>query len=194
MSRGSASAEAGSVSPERVGRHIGGGHEPEDERVERERRDRLREALSYWTTGVSILAVREGAPEGDGGVHALTVGAFLPVSIDPPLVLTSLGPNASALPYLDPGTRYVITVLGREQRGIAARYADTFPVGPSPFPDSGDPRVGGGIASFVCVVEEMLERGDHTLVFGRVVEAESGVDEEPLAYFRRGYRSIDWER
>lgn len=176
------------MSPKRVGRHVGGGREPEDERAERERRDRLRDVLSLWPTGVSILAVREGGEAGP--VHALTVGSFIPVSIEPPLVLASLGANASALPYLDPGTRFTISILGDDQRGIAARYADTFPVGPSPFPGSGDPRVAGSVASLVCEVEELLLRGDHTLVIGRVAEAVASDADTALAYFQRRYHAI----
>lgn len=170
---------------ERVGRHVSGGREPDHERVARERRDRLREALSYWATGVTILAVRE-----EGRVHALTVSAFVPVSVEPPLVLASLGGNASALPYLEEGTRFTISLLAADQKGLASRYADTLPVGPSPFPESGPPLVQGSVAALECEVDEMLVRGDHTLVMGLVLEATtSGVD-SVLAYFRRGFRTI----
>jgi flavin reductase (DIM6/NTAB) family NADH-FMN oxidoreductase RutF len=180
------------MTPERVGRHLGGGREPEEERVERERRERLREVLSFWATGVSILAVREGGAgsASAGAVHALTVSGFMPVSVEPPLVLVSLGPNASALPYLDPGTRFVVSILRPGQKGLAARFADTFPVGPSPFPPEGAPVVAGSLAALTCEVDELLVRGDHTLVVGRVVEASSGEDAAALAYFRRGYHSI----
>lgn len=176
------------MTPGRVGRHVSGGREPEEERVERQRTDALRDALSLWATGVTVLAVREGA---GGSVHALTVSAFLPVSVNPPMVLSSLGPNASALPYLDLGTEYVISILGDDQRGIASRYADNFPVGPSPFPETGPPRVRGSIASLVCEVDELLVRGDHTLVLGTVREARSTGAESALAYFRRGYRVLE---
>lgn len=175
------------MTPKRVGRHISGGNEPEGERSERERRSELREALSFWATGVTILAVREGDR---GPIHALTVSAFMPVSVDPPLVLAGLGANASALPYLEPGARYVISILGDDQKGLAARYADTLPVGPSPFPEEGPPRVRGSVASLVCEVAEMRVHGDHTLVVGKVTEASTADRESALAYFRREYRVI----
>lgn len=178
------------MAAERVGRHVSGGREPEDERVERERRDRLRDALSFWATGVTILAVREGEDGEGGAVHALTVSAFLPVSVDPPLVLASLGANASALPYLEEGARFVISVLAADQKGLASRYSDVFPVGPSPFADTGLPRVEGSLAALVCEVDEMMVRGDHTLVIGRVVEAATGNGDDALAYYRRAYRTI----
>ncbi len=181
------------MGPRRVGRHVGGGAEPPEERAERIRRDAFREALSHWPTGVSILAVREdetGDDDAPGAIHALTVGAFIAVSIDPPLVLASLGGNASALPYLEPGVRFVISILGGDQKGLASRYADTLPVGPSPFPDSGPPRVAGSLASVVCEVTEMQSRGDHTLVFGAVLDATTNGGDSGLAYWRRGYHPL----
>ena len=176
------------MTPDRVGKAVRGGDEPDEERTERERRDALRDALAAWPTGVSILAARA-----DDRVHALTVGSFIPVSLQPPLVLASLGPNAAALPYLDPGTRFAISVLADHQKGLAARYADTFPVGPSPFPESGDPIVAGALAVFVCEVDELIERGDHTLVVGRVVGSSAREDGSALAYFRRTYHSVSRE-
>lgn len=169
----------------RVGRHVGGGPEPADERARRERDESLKEALSFWASGVSIVAVREG-----GRVHALTVGAFIPVSLDPPTVLISLGPNASVLPFLEPDTTFAISLLAMEQKGLASRYADTFPVGPSPFVEEGAPVIEGALAWLVCEVDEMLRRGDHTLVIGRLIEAGTGREAPALTYFRRDYHSV----
>lgn len=169
----------------RVGRHIGGGPEPEDERARRERDESLKEALSFWASGVSIVAVREG-----GRVHALTVSAFIPVSLDPPTVLISLGPNAAVLPFLEPDATFAISLLAMGQKGLASRFADTFPVGPSPFVAEGPPVVDGALAWLVCEVDEMLRRGDHTLVIGRLVEAGTGPETPALTYFRRDYHSV----
>ena len=170
----------------RVGRHVGGGDEPEDEREARERRETLTEGFSRWASGVTIVAVREGSR-----VHALTVSAFLPVSVDPPLVLVSLGGNAAARPYLEVDTPFAISILGADQRGLASRYADTFPVGPSPFPTDGPPVVAGALAVFDCEVEQVIEGGDHALVLARVIDTKSDGDADPLIYFRRAYHSTD---
>ena len=173
------------MSPKRIGRHVGGGPEPEEERERRERDERLKDALSRWASGVSIVAVRA-----DDRVHALTVSAFIPVSLDPPSVLVSLGPNAAALPYLEPGATFTINLLTMDQKGLASRFADTFPVGASPFADAGPPVIDDALASLVCDVDEMLRRGDHTLVIGRVTAAETGPEAPALTYYRRDYHSV----
>lgn len=183
----------------RIGRHVAGGSEPADEREARERRDRLRDAFSSWASGVTLVAVRDG-----GRVHALTVSAFLPLSMDPPLVAVSLGPNASARPYLSPGAALGISVLRSSQRGLASRYADTFPVGPSPFGEADPPRVEGALATFACTVDRLVPGGDHELVIARVdaVSAPAGGggnggggegdagEDAALAYFQRAYHAI----
>lgn len=171
--------------PKRIGRHVSGGPEPEDERRLRERTDALKEAYSRWASGVTIVAVREG-----GSVRALTASAFVPLCVEPPLVLVSLGPNAAALPHLESGTTFAISFLAGGQQSHASRYADSFPVGPSPFPTEGPPVVEDALATLVCTVDDLLERGDHTLVIGRVDEAAVGPDEPALIYFRRSYHSV----
>jgi flavin reductase (DIM6/NTAB) family NADH-FMN oxidoreductase RutF len=158
---------------------------PDDERARRQSQDELREVLSRWVTGVTIVAVRGG-----GRVHALTVSAFMPVSMDPPLVIVSLGPNASALPYLDPGTSFGISVLAAGQRGLASRFADVYPVGSDPFESEGPPIIAAGVAALACVVEDVRQVGDHHLVTGRVEEARRGTDAPALGYYRRGYHPL----
>ncbi len=173
------------MSPQRIGRHLSGGPEPEDAR-RRTAEEALREAFSRWSSGVTLLAVREGSR-----VHALTVSAFLPLSLQPPRVLASLGPNASAAPFLDPGTVFGVSILTHDQRGLASRYADTFPAGPAPFTDDDAPVVPGALATFTCTVEEVLRRGDHDLVVGRVDEARVGAESGALVYFQRSYHRVD---
>jgi flavin reductase (DIM6/NTAB) family NADH-FMN oxidoreductase RutF len=173
------------MAPRRVGRYLEGGLVPEDERALRQRHDALREMFASWATGVSIVAVRYGDQ-----VHALTVSAFMPLSVEPPLVLVSLGGNASVLPFLDPGTELAISVLAGGQRGLASRFADVFPAGPSPFAADGPPIVDGCLAALTCEVEDLRPAGDHHLVTARVVETHTGVDAPGLAYFRRQYHQL----
>ena len=175
------------MAPRRIGRHIGGGPgSGPAEPGEKGTADSLREALAGWPAGVTLVAVRA-----DERVHALTVSAFMPVSLSPPTVLVSLGPNASAAPYLDPGTPLGISLLAGDQKGIASRFADTFPVGPSPFPSEGPPVVADALAALICEVEDLLVRGDHTLVFAAVREVRRGRSAPALVWRNRDYRVVE---
>lgn len=176
------------MTPKRIGRHISGG--PGREGADAELQGQMREAFSRWAAGVAIVAVRGG-----DRVNALTASAIIPVSLDPPLVLVSLGGNAAVLPFLDDGAEFGISFLTAAQRGLAGRYADSFPVGPTPFPDSGVPLVTGALEALTCRAEEVLERGDHHLVIGRVLAVDHGAPgARPLVYFERRYGTVrsDW--
>ena len=173
------------MTPRRIGRHLEGGATPEPEAGDA-LREALREALAAWPAGVTVVAVRA-----DGRVHALTVTAFLPVSLEPPIVLVSLGPNAAAAPFLDPGVELGISLLGAAQKGVASRFADTFPVGPSPFPAEGVPVVEGALAGLGCRVAEVLPRGGHTLVLAEVTEVRPGPEGPALVWRHRDYRIVD---
>lgn len=148
--------------------------------------DEFREALARWATGVTVAAVRD-----DGRIHATTVSSFAPVSAEPPRIVVSLGAGAQILPFLDQGARFAVTILSEGQRRHASVFADSFPVGPSPFPEAGDPVVEGGHAHVVCRVDEVVPVGSNRLVIGLVVAAGTGPGERPLLYHRRDYRSLE---
>lgn len=170
---------------QRIGRHLEGGPEQETPAPER-LADALKEALAGWPAGVTIVAVRA-----EGRVHALTVSAFLAVALDPPTILVSLGPNAAAAPYLDPGVQFGVSLLAGDQKGIASRFADTYPVGPTPFEPEGPPLVRDALAGLVCDVEEVLVRADHRIVIAAVREVRPGRDGPALAWRYREYRVVE---
>lgn len=146
----------------------------------------FKEVLSYWASTVTVVAARAG-----DDVHATTVTSFFPVSVEPPLIAVSLGPNAQVLPWLEEDARFVVSFLAEGQRGLSSRFADPYPVGSSPFPETGDPVVEGSVAAVVCTVREVrAAEGRARLVIGRVEAVVSGRGGAPLLYYRRGYRTL----
>lgn len=149
-------------------------------------RDSFRNALSSWASGVAVVAYRS-----DERVVATTVSAFLSLSLDPPLVLVAIGPNATVRPFLQPGARFGISILGAGQRRLAAVFADPFPVGPSPFTETGDPVIQGALVALGCTVQRLEDGADHAIVIAAVDELMTGSDEPPLIRYRRGYHVLD---
>ncbi|MCG6955362.1 MAG: flavin reductase family protein [Gemmatimonadetes bacterium] len=147
--------------------------------------DVFREALSRWASTVTVVAVRDG-----DAVHATTVTSFFPVSADPPLVAVALGPGAQVVPWMDVGATFAVSFLAEGQRGLASRFADSFPVGPSPFPTEGAPVVEGAVAALICTVREIQStEGGARVVVARVEDARVG-DDSPLLYQARSYRRM----
>ena len=149
--------------------------------------ERFREAMAHWASGVSVVAVRE-----EGRVLATTVTALVSVSVDPALVLVSLGPTAQVLPYLTVGRAFAISVLAEPQGRAASVFADAYPAGGPAFPDAGEPWVEGALVRLACRVERIERAADHHLVIARVETAD--VDGgRPLIRYRRAYRRLDGE-
>ena len=148
--------------------------------------DAFKDALARWATTVTIVAVRDGTR-----VHATTVSSFMPVSADPPLVLISLGASAQVLPWLDPGASFAVSLLAEDQRRLASVFADSYPVGPSPFADDGPPLIEGASTGLICTVRTVIStESDARLVLGRVESAVIAGGKDPLLYYRRDYRGM----
>lgn len=150
---------------------------------EPELRRRTREAFAQWTSGVTIVSVRS-----DSGVHALTVSAFAPLSLDPPLLLVALHGDAPLVSHIDEAGRFTVNVLAASQRPLATRFSDRYTLGAGIFPATGDPVLADARATFVCDLETTHHGGDHRIVIGRVVHVLSGTASPPLLFGERSYR------
>lgn len=150
-------------------------------------RDRFREALGAgWASGVTVVACRT-----DSRVVATTVSAFMSLSLEPPLVLIGVGPNATVRPYLVPGAAFAVSALAADQRRLAMIFADPYPVGADPFPPEGDPLIEGCLLGLSCVVERVTDGGDHAIVIARVTEVVGGTGGAPLIRYNRRYHALE---
>ncbi len=145
----------------------------------------LRAALARWATGVAVLAVRH-----EGGIQAMTITAFMPISLDPPHIAVAVGQHAPLSTLLPPGTSFAISILGEDQRRWANVFADAFAADRSGFPDAGDTVLAGSIAALSCTVLSAEQVGDHVLVLATVSAVHAGDDDAPLLYFDRAYRRL----
>lgn len=148
----------------------------------------FKDAMAEWASTVTLIAARDG-----NRVLATTATSFAPVAADPPTIVVSLGASAQVLPAMTTaGEPFVVSFLARNQRRIASIHADSFPVGPSPFPADGPPVVEGALLALLCeVVSVHPVDGNARLVTGRVVEVREGQAGQPLIYWRREYHGLE---
>ncbi len=128
----------------------------------------FRQALGQFATGVTIITTRLA----DGSFRGLTASSFNSVSLDPPLVLWSLGTAASSLPVFTGNSHYVINVLGAEQAHLATLFSRRAP---DPFAGieyelsrTGQPILKGCSAWFECHNRSRYPEGDHVIFVGEV--------------------------
>ena len=130
----------------------------------------FRQALSQFATGVTVVTM-VGA---DGKLVGLTATSFNSVSLQPPLVLWSLGQSASSLAAFTAGAHYVINVLAADQVDLARRFGtrvqDRFEGVALDLSATGQPILHGAVAWFECANRSRYPEGDHVIFVGEVVQ------------------------
>ena len=159
----------------------------------------LAAALSAWAAGITLLTIADGRDD-----IGTTVSAFLPVSLDPPLVAVSLIADSYPAEVLSrpsfPAARFALTLLSSAQKVLAGQFAaagrpsarlilDAVPHARGSL--SGALIPSGGLAAIECSVARRVPAGDHLLVISAVESvayvAEAG---DPLIRFRGRYPAI----
>ncbi len=146
----------------------------------------LRGALGNFATGVTVITARTPAGEKVG----VTANSFNSVSLDPPLVLWSLGRKSRSLPAYSAADHFAVNVLAADQVSLSQRFAtpaeDKF-AGVSHRPGAGGaPLLDGCAARFQCRVVHSYEGGDHVIFVGEVVGFDAS-GREGLLYYKGGY-------
>jgi flavin reductase (DIM6/NTAB) family NADH-FMN oxidoreductase RutF len=153
--------------------------------------DLFLEIMSSFPTGVTVVTTATAAGEPKG----LTVSAFCPVSLHPPLVLVCLDNQSSTLAAIGESGVFTVNFLaaGREElaRRFAAKMDDKFEGVPwdSPIAGGGPVLTEDSGAYVVCRVGRTLEAGDHWILLGEVEDGSLRADHLPLLYGRRTFSS-----
>jgi flavin reductase (DIM6/NTAB) family NADH-FMN oxidoreductase RutF len=146
----------------------------------------FRNALGTYATGVTIITAL--AP--NGKPYGLTCNSFASVSLNPPLVLWSLGTFSQGLTIFQNASHFAVNVLGASQQALAAKFAkssdDKF-AGVEWMPGLGNaPVLADSVANFQCRAASRYYGGDHVIFLG-AVEAYAYNRKEPLLFVRGGY-------
>jgi flavin reductase (DIM6/NTAB) family NADH-FMN oxidoreductase RutF len=146
----------------------------------------FRTALGTYATGVTIIT----AVAADGKPYGLTCNSFASVSLNPPLVLWSLGMFSQGLSVFQNASHFAVNVLGASQQALASKFAksseDKF-AGVVWKPGLGKaPVIADSVASFQCRAVSRYYGGDHVIFLG-AVEAYAYTRREPLLFARGGY-------
>ena len=79
----------------------------------------FRNALGTFATGVTIVT----AMAADGRPYGVTCNSFASVSLNPPLVLWSLGMFSQGLQTFQNASHFTVNVLGASQQALASQFA-----------------------------------------------------------------------
>jgi flavin reductase (DIM6/NTAB) family NADH-FMN oxidoreductase RutF len=142
----------------------------------------FRAALGMFATGVTIVTARTATSE----LVGLTASSFNSVSLEPPLVLWSLGRSAGSMAALSTGSHYAINILAADQKELAERFAGRREDRWSgvEFTDGicGAPLLAGAVATFECFNRSRYDEGDHVIFVGEVERCEHRLGASPLLF------------
>lgn len=147
----------------------------------------FRNALSRFASGVTIVTTQDGR----GRPVGFTASSFASLSLDPPLILVCLARNAECYPAFAEAPSFAVSILASGQADLARRFAtkgiekfDGLPI--CRAEGTGLPLIPGAIARLQCRMRDRFDGGDHIILVGEVVGAETQ-DGAPVIYLNRQY-------
>ncbi len=142
----------------------------------------LRNTLGQFATGVTIVTALDPA----GDMIGMTVNSFGSVSLDPPLILWSVGETNYGYDVYQQVDHFCINVLAADQSELARKFAlasnDKFNAVKLKLGNNGVPLLEGCLAYLECTKEAQYPGGDHIIIIGRV-ERFLSTDRDPLLFY-----------
>jgi flavin reductase (DIM6/NTAB) family NADH-FMN oxidoreductase RutF len=146
----------------------------------------FRNCCGHFATGITVVTTAV-----DGQAHGMTANGFMSVSIDPPLIVVSIGERSRMHQLLSQSMRYGVSLLAESgtiySNHFAGRPDDTLEI---PWiRQNGVPLLADALGHFVARVVDVHEAGDHALFIGEVeyLHYEGG---RPLLYYAGGYNQL----
>ncbi|MCM2420620.1 flavin reductase family protein [Streptomyces sp. RKAG293] len=156
---------------------------------------RFRASSRLWPTGVAVLTTKDAT----GAPHGTTVNSLTTISLDPPLLLVSLGSSSRALEHISDTRVFALNVLSRDQEPLAQNFAqpgrrggaDAF----AEIPTEAGSRTGcllltDSIGYFECGAQRIEAVADHCLVIGAVLSCGDLQTAPPLVFANAAFRQL----
>ena len=146
--------------------------------------------MACFPSGVAIVTSHEVGTRPRG----LTVSAFCPVSLEPPLVLVCIDKTSNTLPALRESGGFTVNFLAGGREHLAVLYAskaeekfNDIAWRLPELPEGGPILHEDSAAYAVCVTRQAIEAGDHWVFIGEVRDGAVIEGRLPLVYHRRAF-------
>lgn len=153
-------------------------------------REEFLQAMKQAASLVSVITTTVG-----GQRKALTVGSFLSVSADPPLMSVCVNRNSRMCQAMKDSKTFGIHVLSDAQSYVADNFAgrpqsgDSYDFSCVEWLEQGEGRealMEGASISAECEVETVVDAGSHCIFIGAVTNIKTD-EKRPLLYWNRLY-------
>ncbi|MGV9412713.1 3-hydroxy-9,10-secoandrosta-1,3,5(10)-triene-9,17-dione monooxygenase reductase subunit [Nocardia sp. NPDC003693] len=155
----------------------------------------FRNVLGQFCTGITVITTfgEDGAPIG------FACQSFAALSLEPPLVLFCPTKGSKSWAAIEANGKFCVNILAEEQQPVCARFGSREP---DKFAGVGWrtselelPVLDDALATIECVVDRVVDGGDHYIVIGRVQALSESTDSgRPLLFYRGQYTAIEPEK
>ena len=154
---------------------------------EEQGREALGRALGTIPSGIFVVtAARDG-------VRSAYVGSWIQqAAFEPPAITIAMNKQRPLLSLLAPGAGVGVSILGRRQSALYARFESGFSLTADPFEGvatqtlvTGVPLLCEAFAYLDCRVRRLIDAGDHMIVLAEVLAGLAQPEGEPITYTRQ---------
>jgi flavin reductase (DIM6/NTAB) family NADH-FMN oxidoreductase RutF len=146
----------------------------------------FRNAMGKFATGVTVITT-----DVDGKAHGMTANAFMSLSLNPRLVLISIGEKAKMLDKINESGKFAVNILSEKQQEVSMLFAGQIKEERvAEFDHLNEVSViKDALANIVCHVYGKQVAGDHTIFIGEVEDIILN-EGTPLTFFEGKYGKI----
>ena len=145
----------------------------------------FKKTLSKFTTGVTVICVRKNQD-----IYGKTVNSFNSLSLNPPLVLFSLGNYSSSIKIYLKSKFLTINILSKKQVKISNHFAkkEPKPIKIDFLPGKNNTSsISDCVANLECKVIDKIKKGDHIIFICKVLNVRHDDKLKPLSYYNSKY-------
>ena len=142
----------------------------------------LRNVLSKFATGVTVVSTIDC----DGKPIGMTANSFTSVSLNPPLVLWSIGINQPSYEAFLKAKGYSVSILSKDQKDncdlFSSPIENKFSDIDYTLTDNGFPIIQKSLAWFDCLKWKNYPGGDHQILVGEIKNFHAD-ENDPLIFW-----------
>jgi flavin reductase (DIM6/NTAB) family NADH-FMN oxidoreductase RutF len=148
----------------------------------------FRNVMGKFATGITVVSL-----EYNNEIMAMTVNAFMSVSLSPRLIAISIDEKARMYDIIGEVKAFGLSFLSKDQielSKIFAKQVKSKEKVPFTYLDC-VPVLEGALTALSCRVNNTLKAGDHVIYIAEVTEDYTITEDEPVIYFSGKYRYLE---
>ncbi len=146
----------------------------------------FKKTLSKFVTGITVVCVND-----KGNISGKTVNSFNSLSLEPPMVLFSLGNYSSSINTFLKSKYLTINILSNKQKDISNNFSKKKPSTKDINFLNGKKKtilIDNCVANLECKLIDKIKKGDHIIFICQVIATHYNDKLKPLLYYNSQYK------